>query len=129
MLPFSEAVYDFKTDLKEDSFTSVTADNVTTDNFTLTHEVYDDDTSTLTILSSLSDDIPVLSSYAPVGHSVLISGLADNTTRTLQIAYDIYALSGWAGIDTLVSRLNLIWLLCLVAFIPVALVAIWRGRA
>lgn len=129
MLPVSEAIYDFRTDLKVDALPSYTAPAETTDNLTLTHQVYDNDTSSVVVLSSDSDDLPILSAYDDPTHSVLISGLTDNTTRTLQISYDIYALSGWDAIDVVVSRVNLIWFLCIIAFIPAAIVVIFRGRA
>lgn len=129
MLPVSEAIYDFRTDLKTDALPSYTAPGETTDNLTLTHQVYDNDTSSIIVFSSDSDDLPVLSAYDHSSHSVLLSGLSENTTRSMEISYDIYALSGWNAVDVVVSRVNLIWFLCIIAFIPAAIVVIFRGRA
>ena len=127
MVPVSEAVYDFRTDLKTDIFTSVTDVDETTDNLTLTNDVYNDDTSTLTILSSESSDVPALAAYGESNHTILVSGLSENTTRTLTVTYDIYSLPGWAGIDAIVSKTNFLWYLALIAFVPLALIAVWRG--
>ena len=55
MLPITEAIYDFQTDIQEDTFTSDTAAGVTTDNFTLTHVLYDNDTSSIDFLSSVNE--------------------------------------------------------------------------
>jgi hypothetical protein len=128
-LPFTEGVAAFRTDTKVDDLPCVTAPAATTDNLTLTHKVYNADVSTLTLSSSNSGDTPALSAYADTDHTILVSGLADNVTRTLTVTYDIAALTVWSGIDTLLNFTPLIWYLCLVAFIPLSLVAIWRGRA
>jgi len=128
-LPFSEAVYDFRTDVKTDSLYSATDPGEATDNLTLTHEIYDDDSSTLSLLSSNSADIPVLSAYSPDSHSILVSGLSENSTRTLAVSYDIYALTGWSGIDTFVSRLGLFWILIIFSFVVCGFVVLFRGRA
>ena len=126
MLPFSEGVYDFQTDLQEDSLTSTTAVGATSDNLTLSEAIYEDDTTTLSVTSDDSTDVPVLAAYDSTTQSVNITGLTANATRTLEIDYDIDALPGWSGIDTLVSRLNLFWLIGIVGFIPASLIAIWK---
>jgi hypothetical protein len=128
-LPFTDGVRAFRTDTKQDELPSPTAVGVTTGNLTLTHAVYLDDTTTMTLSSSVGTDTPALTAYAPTNHTIAFSGLTANTTRFITVTYDIAALTVWSGIDTLLNFTPLIWYLCLVAFIPLSLVAIWKGRA
>lgn len=128
MLPVTEAIYDFRTDVREDSF-SVTTGAVTSANVTLVKEVYDDDTSTIELTSDNTSDSPTFSSYDTATRGLTVSGLSADTTRDLTVAYDVYALTGWDAIDTLLSRFDLIWLICIFSFGPAALAAIFLGRA
>ena len=128
MLPITEAVDAFRSDTKVDELPCTTGSGETTDNLTLTHEVYEDDTTGMTLLSSDGDDTPVLSSYDSTYHSIYITGLADNTTRTITATYYISAMTIWTGIDTLLNMTPMIWYISIVAFIPLALIVIWRDR-
>jgi len=129
MLPITVAVYDFRTDIQEDTFTSDTAVGQTTENVTLTQELYDDDTSTIDILSSLSDDAPAYASYNGTSRLLGISGLSENTTRTLTVFYDVSALVGNDAINNLLDIVPWIWMLCIIAFPMAAIAAIFIGRA
>jgi len=129
LLPISTAAYDFKTDAREDTFTSPTAAGVSTANVTLIKEIYDDDTTTVDILSSLATDVPVVGVYTTATRVLNVTGLTTNTTRTLSITYDVYALTGGGSIDTIVSRLDFIWMLALICLPIAALAAIFTGRA
>jgi len=129
MLPVSEAVYDFRTDLREDEFSSTTAVGQTTENVTLLREVYDDDTETISILSDDSDDSPAYSSYNTTSRQLGISGLADNLTRTLTVSYDVDALAGSAALNTFVGYIPWIWLLIIIVFPIAGLAAVFLGRA
>jgi len=131
MLPITSAIYDFRTDVQEDSFLSNTGVGQTTDNVTLSHILYDDDTSTIDILSSISDDDPAYSSssYNSTAHQIGIEGLSANTTRTLTVSYDVDALGGSDTINALADRVPWIWLLCIISFPMAALFAIFKGRA
>ena len=128
MLPITSAIYDFRTDIQEDSFTSDTAVLQTTDNVTLSHVLYDSDNSTIDILSSISDDTPVLSSYNSTSRLLGISGLSANTTRTLDVSYDVDALKGSDAVNRLLDVVPYLWLMCIAVFPPAALAAIFLGR-
>lgn len=129
MLPVTDAIYDYQTDLRTDTNTVTTAAGVTTGNVTLFTALHDDDTSTITITSNDSDDSPVYSSYNTTTRALDFTGLAENTTRTITVTYDIYALSSSGAIDTFVDKLDLFWLVVIVAFPIAAIAAVVIGRA
>ena len=129
MLPITAAIYDFRTDVQEDSFTSDTAVGQTTDNVTLSKVLYDNDTQTIDILSSISDDVPAYSSYNGTTRLLGISSLSANTTRTLTVSYDVDALSASNAINNFLDAISWIWLLCIAVFPMAALAAIFLGRA
>ena len=120
MLPMTEAAYDFRTDLREDTFSSDTGVGVTTANVTLHKPVYDDDTDTIDIASDLGTDTPVYSSYNSTTRQLGVSGLTTNTSRTLTVSYDIDALNGSSAINSLVDRIPWIWMIVTIAFAPAA---------
>ena len=128
LLPISSAVYDFQTDLREDDFTVNTAVGVTTANVTLLRPIYDNDTSTIGMISDTSDDVPLYSSYNTTTRALAMSGLSANTTRTITVSYDIDALEGSDAINTFVDQIEWIWILMLIAFPAAALVAIFLRR-
>ena len=127
-LPITDGITAVKTDTKIDRLPSVTGAGETTDNLTLTNEVYNDDTSDLTLDSSDGDDTPTLTAYAPGNHTIAISGLSENTTRTITVTYDIAALTIWSGVDTLLGYFPMIWYILAIAMAPAALIAIWKFR-
>lgn len=129
MLPVSGAVYDFRTDLRTDEFTSPTGVGVTSANVTLGEPLYDDDTQTIDILSDLSTDTPAFSSYTTATRVVNISGLSANTTRILTVSYDVDALGGSDALNTFVGYVPWMWMLIIIVFPIAGLAAIWTGRA
>jgi len=128
MLPLTEAIYDFRTDLREDEFTYATGVGVNSANVTLGKPVYDDDIFTIDILSDLLTDNATYSGYHTTSRLLDISGLSDNATRLLTISYDIDALEGSDAINALLDRVPFIWMLIIIAFGPAALFAIFTGR-
>ena len=124
----TEAVYDFRTELREDEFTSPTGVGVNCANVTLGKPVYDDDTGTVDPFSDLSTDIPATSSYNTTSRQLLICGLTANTTRILAVSYDVDALEGFDAIGLLVDRIPFIWILLIVVFPIAAFAAIFMKR-
>jgi len=129
LLPVSSATYDFRTDLKEDRFTVQTSAGVTTGNATLFKGVYDNDTSTVDISSSDSDDSPLLSSYNSTTRLLSFSGLAASTNRTITVNYDTSALPGAGAINTVLDYTPWFYYLLCVAFPITGLAAVFTGRA
>lgn len=128
LLPVTSAAYDFRTDLKEDNFTVTTAVGVNTGNVTLFKAIYDDDTSTLSITSDDSDDIPSFSSYNATTRLTAFTGLSANNSRTITLTYDVDALEGNDAINTLLDHIPWIYMV-MVSVLPVAgIAAIWVGR-
>lgn len=127
ILPFTEAAYDFKTDLRTDSFT-VTTDNSTTNTTEqLFDYIYDDDVSTLSFMSDDTSDVPVYSSYNSTTRALVVAGLAVSTTRTLDVTYDISAFDS-DPTDNLIDVFAIIWAILWVAFPIGAIVALWSGK-
>lgn len=128
MLPVTEAVYDFRTELRTDTFSTTTAVGVTSANETLLDDLYDDDTGSVDIDSDDATDIPLANSYNGTTQVLNITGLTANTTRTLDVSYDVSALEGYDAISTLLDRVSWIWMLVIISFGPAALFAIFTGR-
>lgn len=128
MLPVSEAVYDFRTELREDEFTSPTADGAAA-NVTLSKPIYDDDTGTLDFFSDLATDTPAYNTWDNTTQVVNITGLTANTTRILLVSYDVNALEGYDAIGIVVDRFPFIWILLIIVFPIGAFAAMFMGRA
>ena len=130
MLPVSQAVYDYRTDVREDSFNYETGGAETTANVSLYTAIYDDDTDTVSILSDLATDIPLFSAYNATTRLLDMTGLTVASNRTLRVYYDINALVANPAISTLMDWLPYIWLI-LICVMPMAgiYVIIRYGRA
>lgn len=126
-LPITDASYDFRTDIRSDDFNVSTDTGVTTANVVLTKDIYEDDTQTITLASSISES-PSWTSYNATAKTLALASLTDNTTRTLTVDYDFDALEGAGAISGILDRLPLIWLLMIIALPVAALVAIWKGK-
>jgi len=130
MLPITEGIYDFRTDVRDDNFYGIeTGVGVTTSNVTLHTNIYDDDTETIDILSDESTDIPAYSAYDTGTRVLTVSGLAASGNRTLTVSYDIDALSASAAVSNFMDVVSWIWFILLVAFPAAAIAAIFMGRA
>jgi len=128
MLPVTDAIYDYRTDVREDSFNYETGGAETTANVTLHSPIYDDDPHTISILSDLSTDIPLFSAYNTTTRLVDMTGLTITSNRTLRVSYNINALIGNAALETLMGWLPWIWIL-MVCVMPMAgIYAIIKGR-
>lgn len=130
MVQTTQGMYDFKTDLRSDEIGAVTAVGVTSDNVVLGQAIYDDDVTTVSVLSDLATDSPAFigATYSSSPPSGNVSGLTANATRTLTITYDVDALAGSTAISTLVDRISWIYLLMAIAFPAAALAAMFTGR-
>ena len=129
MLPFTEAIYDFRTDVRTDTFTVLTGVGVTTGSVQLFTDIYDDDTSTIDLSSNDADDDPLYSSYNASNRQLDMTGFAANTTRTLTVLYDIDALTESEAVGNLLDMLDLFWLLVIIGFPAAGLVAIFVMKA
>lgn len=129
LLPLTTAIYDFRTDLRTDTFSIATGVGVTSANETLLNDLYDGDIGSIDIASDDAADVPLANSYNATSRLLNITGLTDNTTRTLSISYDIDALLGSDAINILADRAPWIWMVMVIAFAPAALFAIFTGRA
>ena len=127
LLPFTTGPHSFQTDLKEDSFTVITADT-TNATVQLYKELYDDDMSSIGILSRDTDDIPLASSYNGTTRALVIIGLAANTTRAIDVTYEIDALGGNAVIGTLLDMFPFFLIAICLMFIGGAIYLIIRGN-
>lgn len=128
MLPITSAVYAFRTDDRIDTFTVITAAGVANATVQLTRPIYDDDTSTIEFSSNDIDDAPIYSSYNATTRALIFGGLAANTTRSVDITYDVDALSSSNAISNLLDHVSWMWIVIWVIFPAAGLAAIWTGR-
>lgn len=129
MLPVAEAVYDFRTALRTDTFLTATGVGVASANETLLDDLYDDDAGYVDIDSDDTTDTPVANSYNATSKVLNITGLSANTTRALEITYPYDALVGFDAINAVVDRFPFIWILLIIVFPIAAFVAMFMGRA
>ena len=127
MVDTTQAVYDFRTEVREDDFTVTTAANVTSANVTLLKEVYDDDTDTIGYTSSIAE-APVYSAYNTVTRQLLTANLTAGTSRTLTVNYDIDALVYSTSLNTFLDWWPFVWIILVIIFPIAAIVAIFTGR-
>jgi len=128
MIPSTEMVYDFRTEQRTDTFLTITAAATTSANETLLQDLYGDDMGSVDIDSDFATDAPLPNSYNSTSRVLNITGLTANTTRALDITYDVSSLGGYDAIDTLLDRFPYFWLLVIIAFAPAALVAMFINR-
>ena len=129
MLPVEEAVYDFRTALRTDTFLTSTGVDVTSANETLWGSLYECDLGSIDIDSDEATDTPVPNSANCTSRVLNIEGLSDNTTRVLEITYAYDALVGYEAINTIVDRFPFIWIVLLIAFPIAAFAAMFMGRS
>ena len=103
MIPVTEAIYDYRTDVRDDPFTLPTGVAETGANMTLIKPIYDNDTATLGFLSDNVSDSPIYTAYDTATRELEVSGLAANTTRLLTVSYDVDAMSASAAVSTLMD--------------------------
>jgi hypothetical protein len=127
MIPISNGVYDFRTDQKTDQFYVNTA-ATTTANVTLLKSLYNADISTISMFSTDSPDVPVVVSYNATNRVLNVGGLATSSNRTLDVSYDYDALGSSSAINLFLDKVAWIWLLCVIAFAPAALIAIFKRK-
>lgn len=128
LLPHSDMVYEFRTEAQTDNFSVETGAGVSSSNITLDDFIYDNDDDTIEYDSSI-DETPVTSSYNATTKTLLVSSLTANTTRTLEITYDVDAIEDNDAINALLDRFAWIWMLVNIAWPMASLAAIWTGRA
>lgn len=127
LLDVTNAVYDFRTDVREDVFAVDTGPVATTANVTLLRAIYTDDTNTIGYTSSIAE-VPVFATYNTATRELATSNFTANTTRSLIVNYDTNALSFATGINNLLDWWPFIWFMLITAFPIAALVAIFTGR-
>jgi len=128
MIPVSQAIYDFRTEPRDDVFAVTTGGGETTTAVVLLKPIYDDDTGTISLRSDLATDTPISDNYTPTTYVLDISGLTAASSRELTATYDIDALSAHAAVSIIMDLLPTIWILILVAFPVVSLIVIFRKR-
>lgn len=129
LLPVTDAVYDFRTDIKEDKFTVETGGGESTGNVSLNKELYNADSSTITITSDLGSDLPQFSAYHDGTNTISFSGLTASSNRTITVLYDYDAISGLVAINTLIDRTSFIWYVMLIGLPIAGVAAIFTGRS
>ena len=128
LLPLTGVIYDFRTDLRTDTFSTTTAAAVTSANETLLEALYDDDVGSVTIVSDNATDVPLPNSYNATSQVLNITGLGAGTTRLLEVSYDVDSLEAHDSISTIADRFPWIWMLLIIVFGPAAIVSMFTGR-
>ncbi len=125
MLPITDGIYSFRTDVKTDEFFIQCGAGVTGSNNTLTKALYDDDVSTITLYSDCNTDLPTVYSYNTSNRVLWVNGLTESQNRTLEISYDFDALNASDAISNFLDKLSWIWMICIAVFPVAAIVALF----
>ncbi len=128
MLPVTQGIYDFRTDIREAEYSITVGAGITTADVVLSKELYDEDTDPITFASTLNTDSPVTGAYVAATRTLTINGLDDDATRTMTVSYPYDALETNPAISTVMDFIPMIWILILVAFPVVGLLVIWLRR-
>lgn len=126
LLPVSEGIYNFRTDVKEETRTVITGAGDTTASLVLSKPVYQDDASTIEVLSSIDTDTTVIDSYTPATRTLALSGLDSDASRELSISYDVNALQWHTAFDTMLTYVPFIWIVILIAFPICGMIVMFR---
>jgi hypothetical protein len=128
IIPFTDASHTFKTDVRLEEFTVTTGATATNTTIQLFKDLYQNDTSSIDIDSHDEDDAPTAYSYNATSRVLMVAGLAVNTARQLDIAYDIDAMADNPGIAPLIAVVPMLWILMAIVFPIGGLVAMWWRR-
>lgn len=123
LLPFTGAVHSLLTDLKQDSFSITTASTSNT-TVQLYKPLYDNDTSSIVFVSHDIDDSPIASTYNSTSRALLVLGMAENTTRLIDVTYEIDAINNTA-FATAVTVVTYLWLIMIALFAMGGLIWLW----
>lgn len=129
MLPFTSLSEDFRTDTRDDEYYYQTGVGETTGNVTLVKPIYDDDTTSVSIVSDVSADDPQYSSYNSTTQRLTFIGLAASENHTLTISYLVDAFDENTTLNSLMDWFPFIWYLIIIAFAPAAFIALFTGRS
>ena len=80
-------IRDFRSSEYTELHNVTTAANVTTDSVILTQDLFNDETSNVTISSNITADAPVSSGYTSATNTLAISGLVASQLRQLTVVY------------------------------------------
>jgi hypothetical protein len=123
LLPFTGAVHSLLTDLRDDKFTIETTGN-TSASVQLYKPIYEDDTSSIEMVSHDTGDAPVYSSYNATNRQLTIEGLAPTATRVIDVTYDVDAINN-SSFSTAITVTTYIWLVMIALFALGGLVWLW----
>ena len=126
LLPVSDAVIDFSADA-DVSAQSVATASVTTAEITLPSAIYNNNHRLVTVTSSNASDTPAVTAYNTTTQNITLTGLVENTTRTLTADYYVFALEGGTAIEKFTGYIPLFWILVCIAFPVVALAAMAKA--
>lgn len=99
---------------------AVTTAATTTANVTLLKPLFDDDSVNVSVVvSGNNTDVPAVSTYTAETKALAITGLVENTTRTLYLTYIYPRFTG--GVDTVFSYLPMLMVFGLVIHIVMKL--------
>ncbi len=128
LVPVGQAVYDYRTDSREQAVVIATGAGVTTGTKVLSRPLYQDDYSKVVLYSDLTTDVPLADTYDTATRLLTVSGLTASSNRTLTIIYPVDALSLHPAIAVFMGIIPWFWYLLITSLPCVAIVALAKGR-
>jgi hypothetical protein len=124
----TDSVKDVRTDWVTDSFVLTT--NTTTVNGTvqLNNPLWESQISDTKLSSNLTSDTPAITGYTAASKSIILNGLATNTSRLISVQYRTFGLNDYPGADTGSKFIPSAFILAAVFLPLLAVVMILLGR-
>lgn len=93
-------------------------------NVTLSRSIYNDETTSVSAISSnVSDDSPTAYTYNSVSRVLEVSGLSDNDTRTLSVEFLIDSTTLPTGCGTILTLIRWFWVFAILGMVCGAIYA------
>jgi hypothetical protein len=124
MLPVTEGIYNFQTDVKVEAKTVSTGAGVTSVDVVLARPLYNNDYSTVDVLSDNTLDSPEVTAYDTLTREITVTGLHATDSRKFTINYDIQALNLPSAIYTVLGWVPVFWILILVCFAVIGMIVV-----
>lgn len=106
---------DFRTEDVDQNVNVSTGVGATTATLTLGSSLWNDSLSYLSLSSNNSNDVPAATSYNATTKVLAVSGLSDNSTRTLTVSYKVNGLEDNRGVEEGVKSLPTVLILVVIA--------------
>ncbi len=121
-------VFDFRTDVIEETFVFDTAAAETNQTVQLAEDLWDASVAYATVVSNDTTEVPTTDSYTKATQALIITDLIASTGHILVVTYNTEGLSGLTGAEEGVTALPLAIIVSIIILPLILVYALLRGR-